>query len=90
MTAQEFIGGAYGTFTLTGTDAKTGSFAGAKAIGATVIAACSINGASVTPATYFGSASLADGQLITVPYANTDNRITSITLTSGSLLLIKG
>ena len=89
MTADNFMAGTYGTFILTGTDAKTGSFAGFKAIGSTVIAAISINGVSQTPATYLGSATIADGLTFTVPYGG-GNYITSITLTSGSLLLIKG
>lgn len=89
MTHLDFIGATYGTQILTGTDAITGSWAGFKALGNTVINAISINGSAQTPATYLGSATIADGAVITVPYA-TGIFITSIDLTSGSLLLIKG
>jgi len=87
MSAVDFIAGRYGTFLLTGTNAKTGSFAGFEADTDTVIASIKINGQSIAPATVFGSASVSAGKLRSVAYGRGDV-ITEITLTSGSLLLI--
>jgi hypothetical protein len=90
MTALDFIAGTYGTTQITGTDAITGSFAGfvAGASGA-VIAAISIKDESAA-ATYFGTATLEAGQTVTVPGYTNGIFCTSITLTSGSLMAIKG
>lgn len=90
MTSHDFMAGTYGTYILTGTNALTGQFAGFKAIGDTVVAAISVNGVSQTVATYLGSATVADGVTFTVPGYTNGILITSITLTSGSLLMIKG
>ena len=89
MTTLDFIGASYGTHIITGTDAVTGNFAGFKAITETVIAAISIGGESAA-ATYFGSATIAAGEIVTVPGYINGILCTSITLTSGSLTAIKG
>jgi hypothetical protein len=89
MTALDFIAATHGTQIITGTDAVTGSFAGFKAITETVIAAISIKGSSAAT-TYFGSATIAAGELVTVSGYVNEIFCTSITLTSGSLLAIKG
>jgi hypothetical protein len=87
MTPEQFMAASFGTFLLEGTNAKTGSFAGFKAIGETVIASMKVNGLSVAPATQFGSATIEDTGLRSVGYGRGEV-ITEITLTSGSLLLI--
>jgi hypothetical protein len=89
MTAIDFIGATHGTQIITGTDAVTGNFAGFQAIEETVIAAIEINEAAVDE-TYFGSATIAAGQLVTVSGYTNEILCTSITLTSGSLVAIKG
>lgn len=89
MTAQDLIAATYGTQIITGTDAVTGSFAGFYAPEDTVIAAISISG-SAEAATYFGSATVKAGTLVTVPGYTNQILCTSITLTSGSLVAIKG
>ena len=89
MTAQDFQAGTYGTQIITGTDAVTGTFAGFLAITDTVIAAISIGGVSGAAA-YFGSATIAEGVTVTVGGYINGIFCTSITLTSGSLLAIKG
>ena len=89
MTALDFMAGTYGTQIITGTDAVTGSFAGFKAMTDTVIAAISIGGTSAA-ATYFGSATIPEGETVTVGGYTNGIFCTSITLTSGSLLAIKG
>jgi hypothetical protein len=89
MTAIDFIGATRGTKIITGTDAITGNFAGFQAIEDTVIAAIAINSQSAA-ATYFGSATIAAGQLVTVSGYTNEIFCTSITLTSGSLIAIKG
>ena len=89
MTAQDFQGGTYGTLIITGTDAVTGAFAGFVAITETVIAAMSIGGVSAA-ATYFGSATIPAGQTVTVGGYINGIFCTSVALTSGSLLAIKG
>jgi len=90
MTAQDFTSATYGTTTITGTNAVTGSFAGFYAPVDTVIAALVINGASVTPATYLGSATVSATSLISIGGYTNGIFATSITLTSGSLVAIKG
>lgn len=87
MTSDQFIAAIYGTFLLTGTGAKTGNFAGFKAVGITVIASMKVNGVTVAPATQFGSATIEDTGIRSVAYGRGEI-ITEITLTSGSLLLI--
>jgi len=49
-----------------------------------------INGASVTPATYLGSATVSATSLISIGGYTNGIFATSITLTSGSLVAIKG
>jgi len=88
MSPEQFQGGAKGTLILTGTSELTGVFAGFKALGDTVIAAVDINGVEKTPAAYFGSASISDSIVMATAYAKGEY-ITAITLTSGSLLMIK-
>lgn len=91
MTTLDLIGASYGTQIITGTNPVTGNFAGFKcpADADAVIAAISINGTSVS-ATYFGSATIKAGELVTVPGYLNGILCTSITLTSGSLTAIKG
>jgi len=89
MTNLDFIAGSYGTTTITGTNAVTGSFAGFYAPEDTVIAAISISGDSAAT-TYFGSATIKAGGLVTVSGYTNGIFCTSITLTSGSLIAIKG
>jgi hypothetical protein len=89
MTTLDFIAASYGTLINDGTSAVTGSFAGFYVNADAVIAAAQVDGEPVVVATAFGSASVPAGALITVPFAG-DQRITSITLTSGTITLIKG
>ncbi len=89
MTSQDFIAATHGTQLITGTDAVTGSFAGFYAPEDTVIAAISIGGV-VGAATYFGSATIKAGSIVTVSGYTNEILCTSITLTSGSLVAIKG
>ena len=91
MTAQDFASATYGTKAITGTDAVTGSFAGFYAPVDTVIASITIDGTTYAdPATYFGSATVAATSLISIGGYTNGIFCTSITLTSGSLVAIKG
>jgi len=91
MTNIDFIAAVHGTAAITGTDAITGKFAGFKcpADADAVIDAISVNSESKA-ATFFGSATIKAGELVTVPGYTNDIYCTSIKLTSGSLTAIKG
>jgi len=91
MTAQDFTSATYGTTTITGTNAVTGSFAGFYAPEETVIASMIVNGTTyANPATYLGNATVKATSLHTIGGYTNGIFCTSITLTSGSLVAIKG
>jgi len=91
MTAQDFTSATYGTDLITGTNAVTGSWAGFYAPVDTVIASITIGGTTyANPATYFKDASPKATSMLTIAGYTNGIFATSITLTSGSLVAIKG
>jgi len=90
MTDKDFASATYGTTTITGTSAVTGNFAGFYAPEDTVIDEMSVSSSAVTPATYLGSATIKAGSLVTIGGYTNGIFCTSIKLTSGSLVAIKG